>query len=666
MQHKVFRIAVIVLFMVNYVTFSIAQISFGDSLSIQLEATAIISPPSITLTWPNDINGASFIISRKLKGAASWTALATIPGNSAQYMDAVILENTLYDYKVQMNPSSGLAKFGYLSSGINVRANSNRGIAIVVIENSFIANPVFQASLDLFLIDLEADGWFPKTLFVSKTDLVTTVKSAIVSTYNENPNTTKLLVLLGNIPVPYSGLNNPDGHTNHTGAWPTDTFYADINGNWTDNSVNNPGFIAPDTSPSNPLNSNIPGDGKYDNDFIPTAVELQVGRIDLSNLPLTMDTEERLLIKYLDKLHRFKMNQIVVQNKALIDEGDFTSYPEGFTQNGYKNFSGLVGRNNIVVDDYFTELSYNTSSTGTYLWSYGCGGGTYTSSNGIGTSANFVNDSLSSVFTMLFGSYFGDWNYQNAFLRMPLTQGNTLTNAWAARPNWHFYHMAMGENIGYSTKLTQNTSSLYVTNSVYNFFHNRINVNLMGEPSLRNSYIVPPTAITISSTGIANTLNWNAGGSEIGYNIYRRYSDSTNFLKLNNTIVTGTNYIDNALTIPGTVYYYVKAVEKKVSPSGSFDNESLGIKSSAALVTVGVPENNSDLSFAISPNPSNGIFNIVTTQAFYSYDICDNLGRIIFTGTSSQFDINYFANGIYYVKIKLKNEVVIKKIIKNN
>ena len=666
MQHKVFRIAVIVLFMVNYVTFSIAQISFGDSLSIQLEATAIISPPSITLTWPNDINGASFIISRKLKGAASWTALATIPGNSAQYMDAVILENTLYDYKVQMNPSSGLAKFGYLSSGINVRANSNRGIAIVVIENSFIANPVFQASLDLFLIDLEADGWFPKTLFVSKTDLVTTVKSAIVSTYNENPNTTKLLVLLGNIPVPYSGLNNPDGHTNHTGAWPTDTFYADINGNWTDNSVNNPGFIAPDTSPSNPLNSNIPGDGKYDNDFIPTAVELQVGRIDLSNLPLTMDTEERLLIKYLDKLHRFKMNQIVVQNKALIDEGDFTSYPEGFTQNGYKNFSGLVGRNNIVVDDYFTELSYNTSSTGTYLWSYGCGGGTYTSSNGIGTSANFVNDSLSSVFTMLFGSYFGDWNYQNAFLRMPLTQGNTLTNAWAARPNWHFYHMAMGENIGYSTKLTQNTSSLYVTNSVYNFFHNRINVNLMGEPSLRNSYIVPPTSVTISSTGISNTLNWNAGGSEIGYNIYRRYSDSTNFLKLNNTIVTGTNYIDNALTIPGTVYYYVKAVEKKVSPSGSFDNESLGVKSSAALVTVGVPENNSDLSFAISPNPSNGIFNIVTTQAFYSYDICDNLGRIIFTGTSSQFDINYFANGIYYVKIKLKNEVVIKKIIKNN
>ena len=68
----------------------------------------------------------------------------------------------------------------------------------------------------------------------------------------------------------------------------------------------------------------------------------------------------------------------------------------------------------------------------------------------------------------------------------------------------------------------------------------------------------------------------------------------------------------------------------------------------------------------IYPNPSNGIFNIITKQAFYSYDITDHLGRIVFNGISSFFDIRSFANGIYYVKIKLKNEVVIKKIIKNN
>ena len=224
----------------------------------------------------------------------------------------------------------------------------------------------------------------------------------------------------------------------------------------------------------------------------------------------------------------------------------------------------------------------------------------------------------------------------------------------------------MGENIGYSAMLTQNNSSLYVTNVIYSFFGSVKSINLMGDPSLRNSYVLPPTNLTNVPTGISNSLSWTAAPAVDGYNIYRRYSTSTDFIKLNTSLVTATNYVDNSMPTAGTVFYYVKAVKKKISPSGTFDNESLGIKSIAAIVTVGVPENNSDLSFAISPNPSNGIFNIVTTQGFYSYDICDNLGRIIFTGTSSQFDINYFANGIYYVKIKLKHKVVIKKIIKNN
>jgi hypothetical protein len=636
-----------------------AQITYADSLSIQLEATVVSSPASFTLTWPADGHASNFKIYRKLKTGATWILLSTTTNTASQYIDATAVANVLYDYKIYMTPSAGLAKYGYLSSGIDVVANSNRGIAIVVIENSFISNTVFQTAINLLLTDLENDGWFPKAVYVNKTDAVTSVKSQIVLKYNEDVTNTKLLLLLGNVPVPYSGFNNPDGHTDHRGAWPTDAYYADINGAWTDATVN-------DVTSSNSKNHNIPGDGKYDQDQIPSLVELQVGRIDLSNLPITTKTEEQLLLKYLNKLHRFKTKQIIVQERALIDEGDFTTMTEGFAQNGFINFSGLVGRNNIVVNDYFTQLSYNTSTSGTYLWSFGCGGGTYTGSNGIGTSSNFATDSLSSVFTMLFGSYYGDWDNQNAFLRMPLTQGNTLTNAWAGRPNWHFYHMAMGENIGYSEKLTQNNSSLYQTNSIYGFFPQVKSINLMGDPSLRNSYILAPTNLNIVAGGVTNSLSWTGVPLVDGYNIYRRYATSTDFIKLNTSLVTATTYTDNTMPTGGTVYYYVKSVKKKISPSGSFDNESLGIKSSAALVTVGVTENDSDLSFAISPNPSNGIFNIVTTQAFYNYDICDNLGRIFFTGTSSQFDINSYANGIYYVKIKLKNEVVIKKIIKNN
>jgi hypothetical protein len=262
-----------------------AQITYADSLSIQLEATVVSSPASFTLTWPADGHASNFKIYRKLKTGATWILLSTTTNTASQYIDATAVANVLYDYKIYMTPSAGLAKYGYLSSGIDVVANSNRGIAIVVIENSFISNTVFQTAINLLLTDLENDGWFPKAVYVNKTDAVTSVKSQIVLKYNEDVTNTKLLLLLGNVPVPYSGFNNPDGHTDHRGAWPTDTYYADINGAWTDATVN-------DVTSSNSKNHNIPGDGKYDQDQIPSLVELQVGRIDLSNLPITTKTEE--------------------------------------------------------------------------------------------------------------------------------------------------------------------------------------------------------------------------------------------------------------------------------------------------------------------------------------------------------------------------------------
>ena len=47
---------------------------------------------------------------------------------------------------------------------------------------------------------------------------------------------------------------------------------------------------------------------------------------------------------------------------------------------------------------------------------------------------------------MFFGSYFGDWDSQNDFLRAALATTNyTLTSAWVGRPYWFFHHMALGK-----------------------------------------------------------------------------------------------------------------------------------------------------------------------------------------------------------------------------
>ena len=41
------------------------------------------------------------------------------------------------------------------------------------------------------------------------------------------------------VTLPYAGNIAPDDHPNHKGAWPADVFYGEMNGTWTDESVNN-------------------------------------------------------------------------------------------------------------------------------------------------------------------------------------------------------------------------------------------------------------------------------------------------------------------------------------------------------------------------------------------------------------------------------------------
>src|SRR6185436_10386329 len=82
----------------------------------------------------------------------------------------------------------------------------------------------------------------------------------------------------------YSGQINPDFHADHLGAWPADAYYGDMDGNWTDNSVNYTQTLNTDPVDAARL-TNRPGDGKFDQNQFPSAIELEVGRVDLSNMP---------------------------------------------------------------------------------------------------------------------------------------------------------------------------------------------------------------------------------------------------------------------------------------------------------------------------------------------------------------------------------------------
>jgi hypothetical protein len=228
--------------------------------------------------------------------------------------------------------------------------------------------------------------------------------------------------------------------------------------------------------------------------------------------------------------------------------------------------------------DYFSTLANES-----YLWSYGCGGGSYVSCGGVGTTNDFASNSVKTVFTVLFGSYFGDWDNTDNFLRAPLAAtGHALTNIYAGRPAWHMHHMAMGFPVGYSTRLTQNNNHLYVVG----FGGRQIHIALMGDPTLRMHVVKPAADLTIEATGEGtHQLNWSPSDDAVlGYHIYSAASLADSFERLNIELVTSTSFL-NIVPMPGENLYMVRALRLEESGSGTYYNLSGGIIDSLYTAT---------------------------------------------------------------------------------
>ncbi|MCE3259102.1 MAG: hypothetical protein K0S12_743 [Bacteroidetes bacterium] len=534
--------------------------------AVRVTATVQTSPPQITLTWPTNTTTTQYTIYRKLKSATSWsTALATLAGSTTVYTDNSVTAGTSYEYKIQRTGSS-YTGYGYINSGIEIPAIENRGKLILMVDSTF--NVSLATELKRLEDDLEGDGWTVIRHDVLRTGSVTHVKSIIVSDYNNDPSNTKALFIFGHVPVPYSGNINPDGHPDHLGAWPTDSYYADVNGTWTDGAVNS-------TTASPPRTQNVPGDGKFDQSAIPSPVELQVGRVDLANLPTFTLTETQLMKNYLDKDHDYRKKLFTALKQGVVDDNFGYMSGESFAASGYNNLSSLVGTSSVTAGDYFTSMT-----GASYQWSYGCGGGSFTSAGGIGTTANFASANLQGVFTMLFGSYFGDWDISNSFLRAPLAQGKILTNVWSGRPHWYFHHMALGENIGYATTLTQNYQQTLYYPNIYGIHGGWIhNGGLMGDPTLRNDIVAPVSNVVAQKSGYDCHISWSASTQTnvLGYNIYRKDQVNTDYVKVNSAMISGTTYTDVCLLNAGIYKYMVRAVVLETSPSGTYYNMSEGI-----------------------------------------------------------------------------------------
>lgn len=633
---------------------SFAQVAKDRIVLIDVEINQ--QPASITLSW-NYVSGvSSYSISRKLPGQWNWTLLKNLTELDTVYMDKTIEPGITYEYRVQRQIGTTYL-YGSVAAGIEVDLVHYRGEMFIAIDSAL--NASIPNALNQFYQNLVGDGWRVFPVVTSAEWGIVELKDSIKTWHLINPGRHNALLLLGDIPVPYSGNLNPDGHPDHLGAWPTDTYYGEFTGNWTDEN-NYPGA-------SRPENVNLPGDGKFDQTIIPGEVKLQIGRVYLDKLSTFGLTRDSLYTRYLEKDRAYRMNEWNVPRRGLIDDLLNTLGGEYPGRNGFQNGNALVGQEQTITS-YDTFI--NILRTEPYLFSHASSTGGYTSNKQL--NSGMFKTATYSVFQTSFGSYHGDWDINNNLLRAEIAgPGYGLTAVWAGRPQWHFLHMAMGAPIGYSAQITQ-TNFINSLHQTYDpgYGAGWVHVTLMGDPTLRLHMVSPASALKAPTNagGDQVNLSWTASADAavLGYWIYRSDSLFGIWNPVNESLISGTSYTD-IHPLKGTNRYMVRAVKLEAVPSGSYYNMSQGAFSlptnaSNGDGTIQSIEKLVEL-VLVYPNPSTGLIHV---NAPYSEGefirIYDAMGKLVFTqraNPSTRLNLQDLSNGIYILRIGLHSERIV-------
>ena len=542
----------------------------SKTTAVMLEVEANAQDKTITLSWQPDNSASSYQVYRKSKESSSWgNPLTTIAATVNKYVDMDVEIGESYEYFVR-KIANGFQGSGYALAGIEVPTSTESKTCLLLVDENLMTG--LGATLDTLKMDIIASGYNLALESVPSSKTHVEVKAIIDATQAAHTDL-RTVYILGHVAVPYSGqfCNDnyytvpPDGHGpgqgNHCGAWAADVYYGMDYKNWSDeDSVTD--------VVNREANKNRPNDLKWDEIRLPGEVQLEVGRVDLSDLPVFSLSEIELTKRYIRKVHAYKTSSVKAVNKALVTENFPASF--AFSSTAWRSFPTMVGFEQVEEKDYFTTLTDTT-----YLFAYGTGPGSYTRAGGVGTSTDFTTGN-GAMFNLLFGSYFGDWDVRNNFLRACLgSEKGGLTSAWSGRPYWQIHPLAFNETFGYVARITQNNRNTYS----FGVFENAIHIALMGDPTLDLHPVAPVSNFTgISSADkLKAELSWTASSDSniIGYHLYYSHKEDGPYYRANRELITGTSFDDEA-PYDGTIYYMVRPVKLENTRSGSFQNQGYG------------------------------------------------------------------------------------------
>lgn len=468
--------------------------SEAERASVALQVKAL-EGGKVQLSWPaspeeparlsTTIYRRPFPPPRDFKG---WGNPITVRlGWDKSYMDTPPSRASAWEYRVvTMEHGTGRTAYGYAVLAASGGAELDPTKAIGVVTMDVEPSPRLVKAW-------EAHGWSVVNIPISTLENFSGTKSTpedvkgrILTTAQQLREVgveLKALLLLGDVPVPYSGNFAPDGHGDHWGAWPTDLYYGDLNGEWPDTRDFPP-------RAADPRQHNLAGDGKFDPNELPGPVEIAVGRVDFSRLtPLDLangmseeaakNTRIERLNAWMERAADWHEGRYPVNGAEVLLHDLLADNPEAFATTPWRLAPLLSDHPEVPL-----RLPIQAGGElGRVLFGFGYAPGTFTSAMGISSSGELLSRRLGIPFVFLFGSYFGDWDAPGNLLQAALgnPSGGVLATSWAARPAWQLHPMAAGYTLGDCLVLTANRTQDYLPGLREAF---PLHLALLGDPTM--------------------------------------------------------------------------------------------------------------------------------------------------------------------------------------
>jgi hypothetical protein len=365
---------------------------------------------------------------------------------------------------------------------------------------------------------------------------------------------------------------------------------------------------------NNPHQSNLQGDGRFDqetipleNDGSPGRPEMTIGRVDFrmlkdfvqfgEEITDTSDpTEIRLLKQYLQKVSQYRSGLMPAQEDvvAFIKNSDFMQLTPTVMR-----FSTRAGLGELTALERYYDDLFKTGSPSMFGVH-----GNYGNYDAFGENQDAEEHTLSriasgepgniprSMFSLFMGSYFGEWfNVNSACIGQdPLraviaTPNYSLTSTWMDAVavhsegfDWRVDRFLMGFH--YGTAL-QDSFSVYPDASCRH-------IAILGDPMLRIAPLpivsnFSAVKVGAQSLGYDVQLSWNINPSATsGYRILRASSmDSSTWQFVAD--IAGNSAVHTASN-PSTNIYLIKPLAIRTTGSGSYTNVGQGSFSATIVI----------------------------------------------------------------------------------